>query len=301
MAASLTLRVLMKSMLRHTGTNQEKGQRMEYKDVIGFGIAGNFALHLQQAGEDEDFVNVKVDDENAPKGLFPFYLPHTDKGLLSQYPLSSSTLDLHAVTDNVQAEPEVALLCDLEYEEGKVVCIIPKAFGAYNDCSIRRKGAKKISEKKNWGSDTKGISKELIALDTFEEGGILDTWRISSFLKREGNVFRYGEDVEISGYTYFYKQLLEWTKHKLNSQEEGGPLEDISLCLKACDYPKQMLISIGATRYLPYAEKNFLQKGDEVYVVLYDDRVHCKNPILSKVVSNKLDEEGICYLHQKVI
>lgn len=274
---------------------------MDYKNIIGLGIAGNFALHLQQAGEDADFVNVKVDDENAPKGIFPFYLPDANQGILSQYPLSSSIQALHGVEDNVQAEPEVALLCDLEYKEGKVVGIRPTHFGAYNDCSIRKQGAKKISEKKNWGADTKGIGEKLVPLDTFEKGGMLDHWRISSFLRRNGDVFRYGEDVEISGYSYFYDQLLEWIKDKLNNQEEGGPLENISEYLQACAYPSQMLISIGATRYTHYGEKTYLQEGDEVYVVLYDTNLHCKNPILCKVVADELDEEGIAYLHQKVI
>ena len=274
---------------------------MDYKDIIGLGIAGNFALHLQQAGEDEDFVNVYVDDENAPKGIFPFYLPNADKGILSEYPLSSSVQALHGLEDNIQAEPEVALLCDLEYENGKVSSVKPIAFGPYNDCSIRKKGAKKISEKKNWGTDTKGVGENLIPLDKFEKGGMLDHWRISSFLRRNGDVFRYGEDVELSGYSYFYEQLLEWMTNKLKTQEEGGPLENIADYLKACDYPEQMLISIGATRYTNYGEKTFLQKGDEVYVVLYDNDIHCKNPILCKVVADKLDEEGISYLHQKVV
>jgi len=61
-----------------------------------------------------------------------------------------------------------------------------------------------------------------------------------------------------------------------------------------------MLISIGATRYTHYGENTFLQKGDEVYVVLYDNNIFCKNPILCKVVANKLDEDGISYLHQIV-
>ena len=38
----------------------------------------------------------------------------------------------------------------------QVVAIHPRAFGAYNDCSIRRPNAKKISEKKNWGEESKG-------------------------------------------------------------------------------------------------------------------------------------------------
>jgi hypothetical protein len=242
-----------------------------------------------------------VEDENAPKGIFPFYLPNASKGILSEYPLSSNTQALNDKDENIQAEPEVALLCDLTYEDGKVTNIEPISFGAYNDCSRRVKGASKISEKKNWGKDTKGICENLIPIDKFEKGGIFDSWRISSFLKRDGSVFRYGEDVEISGYSYFYQQLLDWIQDKLNTQKDNGPLEDINLYLKECDYPKQMLISIGATRYTTYGEKTFLQKGDEVYVVLYDDQLHCKNPIMSKVVSDKLDEDGISYLKQTVI
>jgi len=273
---------------------------MDFKKIIGLGIAGNFALHLDQAGEAEDFKDVQVDDENAPKGIFPFYLPNADKGVLSENPLSIDTQDLHGLKENIQAEPEVALLCEMTYKDGKVIGINPTHFGAYNDCSIRRKGAKKISEKKNWGSNTKGISENLIELDKFEEGGMLDHWRISSFIRRNGDVYRYGEDVEISGYSYFYKELLDWIENKINTQEDTGPLEDISSYIKACGYPSQMLISIGATRYTHYGETTFLQEGDEVYVVLYDNDILCKNPILCKVVADELDEEGICYLKQSV-
>ena len=46
-----------------------------YKDFIGLGVAGNFALHLAQAGELEDFKSIITADEAAPKGMFPFYLP----------------------------------------------------------------------------------------------------------------------------------------------------------------------------------------------------------------------------------
>jgi hypothetical protein len=49
---------------------------MNLNNYIGFGVAGNFANHLVQAGEAADFVNVKVDDENAPKGIFSVYLPN---------------------------------------------------------------------------------------------------------------------------------------------------------------------------------------------------------------------------------
>ena len=138
----------------------------KYKNFIGLGIAGNFALHLDQAGEANDFKDVITKDEAAPKGMFPFYLPKQRdpqnkaqlraKDILSTYPLESEYIRLPKGDLNVQAEPEVALVCDLEYSAGKLSKITPRYFGAYNDCSIRVEGAKKISDKKNWGHESKG-------------------------------------------------------------------------------------------------------------------------------------------------
>lgn len=50
---------------------------MNLSQCIGLGVAGNFAKHLEQAGESKDFVNVAA-AEGAPKGIFPFYLPNHD-------------------------------------------------------------------------------------------------------------------------------------------------------------------------------------------------------------------------------
>lgn len=271
-----------------------------FRDYIGFGIAGNFALHLEQAGEMEDFKDVETEDENGPKGMFPFYLPGKP-GQLGEFPLCDNTIMLPKEDVNVQAEPEVALICDLEYEDGKVSAIVPTHFAAYNDCSIRKEGARKISEKKNWGASSKGLSKQLVAIDTFEEGGIMDHWRISSFLRRGGLVMRYGEDVELTGYSYFYTKLLEWMKNQINTQQDKGPLEPLLEYIRECGYPKRAIISIGATRYTQFGETNFLQEGDELIVALYDSDIHCKNPIMSDVVAGNYDKEGVSYLVKKVV
>jgi hypothetical protein len=58
----------------------------------------------------------------------------------------------------------------------------------------------------------------------------------------------------------------------MNTQENFGPLEDIAAHLKACNYPTQALISIGATAYAEFGENNYLQSADDVYVVAYDAR-----------------------------
>ena len=96
----------------------------------------------------------------------------------------------------------------------------------------------KISLKKNWGKSTKGLSSNLIAINSFKEKGILDSYRIASFLVRDSNVFDYGEDSQIKGYSYFYRKLIDWCIEKINTQNDTGPQENILSCR---EYPEMEL------------------------------------------------------------
>ncbi|MEA3499047.1 MAG: DUF5718 family protein [Campylobacterota bacterium] len=274
--------------------------KQHLKKYIGFGVAGNFAHHLEQAGEASDFVDVKVDDEKAPKGIFPFYLPNSES-FLGTYPLSSEKI-VHPRTEegNLQMEPEVALICEIVYENGKVKDIVPNFFTAYNDCSIRKEGAKKISEKKNWGEDTKGISSQIISIDKFEAGGVMDSYHIASFLKRDGKIYPYGEDSPVTTYNYFYSQLKDWIVDKLNRQKDGGPLEDLNSYIKQCDYPEGMVISIGATSYTEFGESTFLEVNDEIYVYVYDSKINSYDTILTNCNDPK-ELVGCSLLHQQIV
>ncbi|MEN4054135.1 MULTISPECIES: DUF5718 family protein [Sulfurimonas] len=279
-----------------------------YRNFLGLGIAGNFALHLAQAGELEDFKDVITEDEAAPKGIFPFYLPcakttstERPREILSTYPLSATTINLPKENVNVQAEPEVGLVCEIEYEDGKVTNITPKQFGAYNDCSIRVGGAAKISDKKNWGENSKGLAEKLIKIDTFSEGGIMDNYSICSFLRRDGKLHAYGEDVELNGYSYFYKKLTDWIANQINTQEDFGPLEDIKSYIASCSNPTELIISIGATRYTPYGESTFLASGDEVIVTLYDHTQENIESLTQDLQNGLYAKENRSVLAQKVI
>ncbi|WP_295021541.1 DUF5718 family protein [Sulfurimonas sp.] len=276
----------------------------KYRDFLGLGIAGNFALHLAQAGELEDFKNIITEDEAAPKGMFPFYLPKIVSGakeILNTYPISSSTIELPDNTTNVQAEPEVGVVCELEYANNQLIKVTPTHFGAYNDCSIRVAGASKISDKKNWGANSKGISENLITIDKFSDGGVMDSYSICSFLRRDGEFHAYGEDVELNGYSYFYEKLTDWIVNQINTQVDFGPLEYLSEYIKECDYPKKAVISIGATRYTPYGEKTFLKSNDEVFVVLYDRSKIDSCDILKKLGSGSYDNANMSVLKQQVL
>lgn len=283
----------------------------KYKNFLGLGIAGNFALHLAQAGELEEFKDIITADEAAPKGMFPFYLPRPTselgktelhaKEILSTYPLSSEYIRLPKENVNIQAEPEVGLVCDLEYTVGKLSKITPTYFGAYNDCSIRVAGANKISDKKNWGQDSKGFSNDLIAIDKFEDGGVMDNYAIASFLRRDSIVHAYGEDVELNGYSYFYEKLTDWMLNQLVTQEDFGPLESIEEYILACDNPTQAIISIGATRYTEYGETTFLKTGDEVVIIIYNKEEISHKDVVESVKNKSYDKKTMSVLAQKVI
>lgn len=239
---------------------------------IGLGVAGNFAGHLEQAGEASDFVAVVVRDTTAPKALFPFFVPG-HPGQLGVFPLSDKAIFLPAAAvsgdEKVQIEPEVALWCELEYADKQVVAIHPRAFGAYNDCSIRRPNAKKISEKKNWGEESKGLATNLLPICGFAAGCELDDYRIACYLERDGELHAYGVDSAAIDYSYFHGQLLDWAIDKFNHQQDEGPAEHIQGLLAQADHPPHALISIGATRYTTFGETHFLKPGDTSCVVVY--------------------------------
>ncbi len=264
---------------------------MELTNVIGLGVAGNFAHHLEQAGELKDFENVVTAEPDAPKGIFPFYLPGSET-FLGLYAIGTDRLNLPDYEANAQVEPEIAVLFDIVYnDKHEVIDLLAQKFTTFNDCTIRKEGAKKISEKKSWGVNSKGIGDKWIAIDKFEEGGVMDQYHLCSFVERDGVLHPYGVNAPLLGYSYFYTKLKTWLIEKMNTQEDFGPLEDIAAHLKSTAYPKQALISIGATAYAEFGENNYLQSGDEVYVVAYDKNVDNAN--------FKTSETKVI-LHQKV-
>jgi hypothetical protein len=218
---------------------------------------------------------------------------------LGTYPFSSDKI-AYLQGKNLQVEPEVGLLCDVKYEDGKIAALLPTHFMAYNDCSIRVEGAKKISHKKNWGEDSKGVSEDFIAIDSFKEGGVMDGYSLSSFIKRDGKIIQYGENSELLGYSYFYEKLEKWMIEKLNNQKDTGPLEDLKALYTAATFPKRLLISIGATRYTEFGEHHFLERGDILYVIVYPHVKIAHEEIIEMIKENHFPA-GISALIQEVV
>ena len=248
----------------------------EVRDWFGFGVAGNFAGHLEQAGEAVDFTNVESQD-NAPKGIFPWYAPGHDS-FLGEFPLSHDALIVPETTEadgplNLQIEPEVGLACRVLWNGDTVVTLQPFALGAFNDCSIRRPNAPKISHKKNWGPASKGVAREFFDIRDLTPDGPTATLRLLCHLRTADGVHHeYGVDSPLLGYSYYGEVLLDWITERLANQKGSPdtPLEDVGALMVACGRPRNVLIGIGATRYTGYGESTYLQPGDEGIVRVYD-------------------------------
>ncbi|MDF2828838.1 MAG: hypothetical protein K0R01_2121 [Mycobacterium sp.] len=245
----------------------------ELRTWFGFGVAGNFAGHLEQAGEAADFVNV-TSEGTAPKGIFPWYAPGVD-GFLGEFPLSHDTVALPKSDTplNLQIEPEVALACHVVWDGDTVVTLQPFALGAFNDCSIRRPNALKISHKKNWGPASKGVARQFFDVSDLTPDGPTSTLRLLCHLRTaDGQEHEYGVDSPLLGYSYYGEVLLDWITERLANQKGSAdtPLEDVGALMVASGRPSKVLIGIGATRYTELGESTYLQPGDEAIVRVYD-------------------------------
>lgn len=236
------------------------------------GVAGNFAGHLEQAGEAQDFVGIAA-EAHRPKGMFPIFVPGWNHRL-GVWPCSSDRLVLPAETVTVQPEPEIALRCRLSYagEPPRSVAIQPYAFAAADDTSLRKPAAK-IHEKKNWGPHSKGLSNQWIAIDELGPDGVMERFRLASFLVRGGQTHAYGEDSALADYSTKGPALVDWMVDRLQNQADEGPLDDLPTILERASYPPQAILFIGSTRYTPFGESTPVQPDDEVVIVTYDAEV----------------------------
>ncbi len=271
---------------------------------FGFGVAGNFAGHLEQAGEAGDFVSVTA-PKNAPKGIFPFYVPGKDS-YLGTFPFSSDTVLLPRSDTplNLQIEPEAGLLCHVRYgEDGRVERLAPYAIGAFNDCSIRRPDAKKLSEKKNWGPASKGLAARLLTVDDLGTAGGTADLHIASFLRRDGKARAYGLDSPVVGYSYYGDVLLDWMVERLHNQTGSPetPLEDVGQYLLDAGRPPTVVIGIGATRYTEVGESTYLEDADEAIVIVYDAAANTPEQVAAAVAAGTEDDlEHASVLRQTV-
>lgn len=276
----------------------------DLRAVFGLGVAGNFAGHLEQAGEAADFATVTASGD-APKGIFPWYAPGASS-FLGEFPLAHDRLVLPVSAEplNLQIEPEAGVLFEVEYDgTGRVTGLRPVALGAFNDCSIRRAGATKISHKKNWGPASKGVAPELFRVDDLSPDGPTARYRLAGFLRRDGVARAYGIDSPLPGYSYYGTVLTNWIVDRLRDQagSPDTPLEDVGGLLADAGRPATVLVGIGATRYTDLGESTYLRPGDEAIVVVYDAEASSPEWVARAVAAGREDDLSAASVLRQVV
>jgi hypothetical protein len=263
---------------------------------LGIGVAGNTAGHLKEAGEID-----YTDGDNCPKDIFFYYIPgKKDKHFLRIDPHHPETLYIPKSEDKIQIEPEISLLCSLQFDGHRVKKIMPKYFTAFNDCTIRSQKLAGFSEKKNWGKFSKGISNHFIKIDQFSPYGNINNYQLISYVKRDGAIHEYSKLTSPNNFLLFYEGLIAWIERKLNQ----GNTRFYEMVKPAFidDYYSEALIATGCPNYTDFAIESSIQDKDEIYVVVFD-----QNHFDQETVKNNLDnpeffeQDAVSYLKQKVV
>lgn len=184
--------------------------------------------------------------------------------------------------------------------------LVPRRLAAFNDCSIRElDGSEKLSEKKNWGFGSKGISVRSFRVHSISKGTLVDQLVLTSFVKRDKKVHQYSVDAPARNYLMFHDALLDWIVEQINHQKNVSKWEEIFQQLVKCDYPTSMWIALGAGEYTDWGASNFLKVKDECLVLIYDEKCYPNGPSESLVndlfEDNIVAHEGIIALHQTFV
>jgi len=283
--------------------------------TFGLGVAGNVAGHMAQAGEADAPAAGEAAPE-LPPAVFTFYAPHphtvdaSEAEVLSRlesFPVTHAVIDYPRVGGNVQVEPEMGLYCDIVYtKEGDAVeRLVPRRVAAFNDCSLRKlDGSEKLSEKKNWGFGSKGISLRTFRIDSISKGTYVDQLCLASYIKRGNDIYQYSEPAPARNYLLFHDPLLEWIVDRINNQKDSDKWEEIFPVLLQSDYPTSMWIALGAGEYTEWGQQNFLQAKDECVVLVFDEKIHPDGPamhIVEDLFEDNVAPEGIIALHQTFV
>lgn len=274
-----------------------------WNGVIGLSVTGNVANGASHA---------------APKGLVPFYLPpfrpNASEGLagggsgLEAFPVTSNVLTYPRTkgASQLQASPEMALLVDIVYaaDGSTVLSLKPLKVAAFNDAELRQESKlENWDERKNWGFGSKGISVDTLSVDSLAPGSIIDHLVVTSFAKRGKEIHQYSLDHKPTDYALLHEDLLAWVVRTMNSQQELGHQGSISQLLEKSRYPPQAWLALGSGSYSSWAEMNDLQPGDELLVVVYDDRVH-QSASFNNIVEALFEHPDLPHaltLHQVVV
>ena len=219
---------------------------------ITIGVIGNYFGHLSSAEN--------VHESEVPSGIF--VIDHNKSSLTNGsntfYPAQGSKVDI---------EPEFVIQYTIQYQDNQVVKVIPHRITVGNDVTIRSlEGATKISTRKSWGENSKGIHPTWWELDELES---LNTLSLVSYIERDGKHHMATQPLKIDQMKLFGDALSTWMVEAINGQQEHGMFDQILPVLAKHGYPEELILYTGAPNYTDWGQENFLQPGDVMHIIGY--------------------------------
>jgi len=102
----------------------------------------------------------------------------------------------------------------------------------------------------------------------------------------------------------FHEPLIDWIVGRINNQCDEGKWEPIFPKLVESDYPTSMWIALGAGEYTEWGSSNFIERGDEALVLIYDEQGLPAGPnghTIRRLFEDARAPEGIIALHQTFV
>ena len=115
---------------------------MDFKQIPAFGVAGNFTGHLEQAGEDKDFIGIKTEEEIARENVGKIKIYGDTKHYTGRpYAGVEQELRMAGFTDIELKEMALSAFSGL-FKESTVAKIIIDGKASFNDGDWFRPDAK---------------------------------------------------------------------------------------------------------------------------------------------------------------
>lgn len=210
-------------------------------------------------------------------GLCALHVPEAED-FLGVYPFSAGEWRLPPGAAGLRFDLSLALFGELEYGPGGVLeQFVPRGALPMLGASTGEAGMK-WGVRRSWGPASRPAADQMVVLDDFLPGGILDRLRVCAWVSRGGEWLAAPAPVRAaSAYGLFDAPTLDSLVFMVNHQADHGPFEAVAGRVAQAMEPMHGLVSLGA---LPM-EWPELRSGDTVWAAAWDGEIDMPDLLMS--------------------
>lgn len=199
-------------------------------------------------------------------GLCALHVPQAED-FLGVHPFSAGEWRLPAGVFSLRFDLSLGLFGELEYGPGGVLeQFVPRGALPMLGASAGEDGMK-WGVRRSWGAASRPAADQMVLLDDFLPGAILDRLRVGAWVSREGEWLAAPAPARAASvYRLFDAPTLESLVFMVNHQADHGPFESVAPRVAQAQEPMHGLVSLGA---LPL-EWPEIRSGDTVWAAAWD-------------------------------